>query len=236
MRPRQPRILLTLGREHARDALPRRPGADVADFVRVKDDGDVARRVPGDADQQRDWGVIHRRSRRPKLVLPVLARRGAEAAPGRGPCWSAAIGATGSQRRVLTAPLLVARRLVLGPFVLCPPDQRRARDTQRPSGGRGSKQTKKASLVFSIVLHLCAPVHDLPALQRRIRSWPGPRALTGNYLVTGSSSAAAGASEAELRPANKEEAAAVNPNPAELKTRPRWPRARSAARATSSAR
>jgi hypothetical protein len=82
---------------------------------------------------------------------------------------------------------------------------------------------QKASLVFSIVLHLA-----LLLTTYRLYSgenpfvWPGPRALTGNYLVT----------RLEAKPppepekpqptigavANKEEAAAANPNPKNLKT------------------
>jgi hypothetical protein len=81
---------------------------------------------------------------------------------------------------------------------------------------------QKASLVFSIVLHLAL----LFTTYRLYNGedpfvWPGSRALTGNYLVT----------RLEVKPppepekpqptvgaVNKEEAAAANPNPQNIKT------------------
>lgn len=81
---------------------------------------------------------------------------------------------------------------------------------------------QKASLAFSIVLHLALLFTTYQLYNGEDPFvWPGPRALTGNYLVT----------RLQVQPpkepekpqptigaANKEEAAAANPNPLNLKT------------------
>jgi hypothetical protein len=223
VRPGNRGYLLTLG-EHMRgticiDGKER----DIAEFVRTRDDGDSRGEFRATTISDRDWGLIHLdESGDYKLFFqfvpvdePPQFFTPAVLLGGIGGFFLAALALTlmwwlndqPIEEAIFRGAGMAAIVLAIGSIGWWAYVQ---------------DNEQKASIVFSIVLHL-AFLFTTYRLYNGENPfvWPGARALTGNYLVT----------RLEVKPppepekpqptvgaVNKEEAAAANPNPQNIKT------------------
>jgi hypothetical protein len=222
MRPGDRGYLLTLGEKMRGTICIDGKEQDVAEFVRKRDKSDDPGEFRATSISSGDWGVIHLDASGEHQVffqfVPV------EEPPQ---FFTKPVLLAGGGGFLLSSLVLMVLWLVKGESV----DEALFRGAMMTSGVLGiaalgwwayrQDNDQKLSLAFSILLHL-ALLFTTYRLYNGENPfvWPGTRALTGNYLVTRLEVKPPEPEKPTLAvgPANKEEAAAANPNPQNIKT------------------